>query len=432
MLPAEVIRTSQAEHYSQAHLVKKPVYTTETDPNNTSPTSVSHAKSVNKTEGWRFTVDFRNLNRASTGMGWPIPNIQQMLRRLGEHKPKYFGKLDFTSGYHQAPLAENSRWLTAFITFMGVFEWCRVPMGLKGAGAYFQGTLASIVLAGLIYFICELYIDDLIIHAQTPDEFATRLEQVLQRLDKYNIKVHPDKCELGLSEVEYVGHTINQHGLAFSREKIDKVLDFDTPILGKDLKSFLGIAVYFIDHIKNYANLVRPLHKMITNYERNRRLIWSSEGRESFEKIKEDINNCPTLFFLDDNSPIFLMTDASDYGIGGYLCQIVDDKEISIAFVSHGLNPVETRWSTIEKECYAIVYSLKKLHYLLEDCKFIVRTDHLNLNYLDSEENKKVKRWKIEMQHYDITFEYIQGPLNVVADGFSCLLLESFFLLLLH
>jgi hypothetical protein len=215
MLPAEVIRISQAEHYSQAHLVKKTVYNTENAPNtNThSPTSVSQAQTVNKTEGWRFTVDFRNLNRASTGMGWPIPNIQQMLRRLGEHKPKYFGKLDFTSGYHQAPLAEDSRWLTAFITFMGVFEWCRVPMGLKGAGAYFQGTLASIVLAGLIYFICELYIDDLIIHAQTPDEFATRLEQVLQRLDKHNIKVHPAKCELGISEVEYVGHTINQHGL---------------------------------------------------------------------------------------------------------------------------------------------------------------------------------------------------------------------------
>ena len=117
------------------------------------------------------------------------------------------------------------------------------------------------------------------------------MEQVLQRLDKYNIKVHPDKCELGISEVEYVGHTINQHGLSFSREKIDKVLDFDTPILGKDLKSFLGIAVYFIDHIKNYAILVRPLHKIITNYERNRRFIWSSKGREAFEKIKEEIKN---------------------------------------------------------------------------------------------------------------------------------------------
>jgi hypothetical protein len=104
------------------------------------------AKSVNKTEGWRFTVDFRNLNRASTGMGRPIPNIQHILSRLGAHKPKYYDKLDFTSGYHRVPLAENSRWLTAFITFMGVFEGCKVLTGLKGAGTYFQRVLASIVL----------------------------------------------------------------------------------------------------------------------------------------------------------------------------------------------------------------------------------------------------------------------------------------------
>ena len=76
-------------------------------------------------------------------------------------------------------------------------------MSLKEAEAYFQGVLASIVLSGLVYFICELYIDDLIIYATTETEFVTRLEQVLERLDKHNVTVHPDKCELGISEVEY-------------------------------------------------------------------------------------------------------------------------------------------------------------------------------------------------------------------------------------
>ena len=85
-----------------------------------------------------------------------------------------------------------------------------------------------------------------------------------------------------MSEVEYVGHTINEHGLTFSRDKIDKVLQIDTPVLGKDLKSFLGVAVYFIDHIQNYASIVAPLHAMLHDYDRNRRLIWSEEGRIAF------------------------------------------------------------------------------------------------------------------------------------------------------
>ena len=82
------------------------------------------------------------------------------------------------------------------------------------------------------------------------------------------------------------------------------------------------------------------------------------------------------------------MTDASDYGLGGYCCQLVDEIERPIAFVSHALTPVECQWSTIEKECYAIVYTLKKLDYLLGDRKFTLRTDHKNLVYLDADENK--------------------------------------------
>jgi hypothetical protein len=115
-------------------------------------------------------------------MGWPLPNIKEVLIRLGTHRPKYFGKLDFTSGYHQIPLDKNSWKYTAFITFRGIFEWIRVPMGLKGASSFFQGILVSLVLAGLIYIICELYIDELIIHSQTIDDFLEHLRQVFARL----------------------------------------------------------------------------------------------------------------------------------------------------------------------------------------------------------------------------------------------------------
>ena len=131
-------------------------------------------------------------------MGWPIPNIRHMLQRIGNKRPKFFGKLDFTSGYHQAPLAKSSRIYTAFITHMGLYEWNRVPMGLKGAAAWFQGILASIVLIGLMYFICELYIDDLLVFAEIEAEFCERPDIVLTRIAKQNITVNPDKCITGI------------------------------------------------------------------------------------------------------------------------------------------------------------------------------------------------------------------------------------------
>ena len=98
-----------------------------------------------------------------------------------------------------------------------------------------------------------------------------------------------------------------------------------------------------------------------------------------FRKHQEEINSLPTLFFIDDTSPIFLQTDASDYGIGGYLFQFVDGKERPVAFMSKMLNESERKWKTITKECYAIVYAFHKFYYCIRDRKFTLQTDHKNL-----------------------------------------------------
>ena len=132
MTPAEVVSTSQAAFYSQVHLTLKPMHSVVASQG----VDMVIREAVQTVIGWRFCIDFRNLNLASTGMGWPIPNISQMLQRLGSNKPSIFGKLDFISGYHQVPLAKASRVWTAFITFMGVYEWNRVPMGLKETGGH--------------------------------------------------------------------------------------------------------------------------------------------------------------------------------------------------------------------------------------------------------------------------------------------------------
>ena len=324
--------TDMAEYYSRPHLVPKPPPSTD----------------------WRFAIDFRGLNLASGGCGWPIPNIPQMLQRLGEKKPKFLGKLDFTSGYHQAPLAAEARIYTAFITFMGTFVWNRVPMGIKRAGGWFQAMLVTVVFCGLIYLICELYIDDLIIHAQTEDEFCQRLDQVLSRLQARGITVNPEKCLLGVKSLEFVGHTISEDGLHFTRDKIEKVLQIPEPTVGKQLKSFLGVAVWFIEHIEGYSELARPLHQMLKDYDKSRALKWTDEGRTAFHKIKEAINNCPMLYFIDDTSPIFVETDASDYGVGGVCYQVIDGKRRYIAFVSHSLSKDgEINWSVPHKRCMA-------------------------------------------------------------------------------
>ena len=87
---------------------------------------------------WRVCMDFRSLNTQTKSMGWPIPNIKDMINKIGSKRAKWFAVLDLTSGNHQAAMDEKSKHLTAFRTATGLWEWNRLPMGLQGAGSYFQ------------------------------------------------------------------------------------------------------------------------------------------------------------------------------------------------------------------------------------------------------------------------------------------------------
>ena len=400
MLKHGIIRPSNATEYSQVLLAPK------------------------NGGDWRFCIDFRRLNEATTQIGWPLPNIKSMLHRLGSRKAKIFGKMDFTKGYYQAALAEASRKFTAFITYCGIYEWLRVPMGLKGAPAYFQFMIATIVLSGLLYICCELYIDDVIVYGQNEDEFIDHLTKVLDRLQTRKVSLNPKKCQLGAMEVEFVGHIIDENGLRMSEAKLQKVIDFTKPMVAKGLKSFLGLANYFRDHIKNHSHIVRPLQNMIRDYKKGHKLYWNEETSNSFNEIKSAINNCPKIFFVQDDAPIFLHTDASKYAIGAYLFQIVQTKEQPIAFLSKTLTDSQLNWSTFEKEAYAIYYAFHELEYLLHDRHFTLRTDHANLAFIKDSGSEKVRRWKLYIQDYNFHIEHIKGEHNIVADALSRLVFE--------
>lgn len=369
---------------------------------------------------WRIVHDYRALNEATEGIHWPLPNIKEMLVRIGSHTPRFFAVMDLTKGYNQFPMAADSKILTAFITFFGIFEYNRVAMGLKGAGAYFQQTLVSTVLMGLVLVICEVYLDDIITYGQSEDELLNRLRQIWMRMRTKRITISPKKTVIGLSQIEYVGHVINSEGTTFSKEKIAKVLQVPPPKTAKQLKSFLGLANYFRDHVAKYAELIQPLAVLLRSYVPTRTLKWSKPQEDAFENIKIAINDLPTLFFLANGAgDIHLYTDASNYAIGAYLCQIIDKQEKPIAFMSQLLSAREVlQWSVPEKECFAIVTAFKKFAYLIRDSKFTLHTDHKNLIFLKCGEGR-VYRWKLFIQEYNFDIQFVEGPKNIVADAFS-------------
>ena len=120
--------------------------------------------------------------------------------------------------------------------------------------------------------------------------------------------------------------------------------------------------------------------------------------------------------------PVYLKTDASDYGIGGYLYQLENEGELPIAFLSKSSTPQERRWATPDKEAYAIICALLKLRSLLRDTHFTLLTDHKNLTYINLDFKSRVKRRKLIIQEYDFDIRHVAGRDNVAADAFPRLI----------
>ena len=174
--------------------------------------------------------------------------------------------MDLTHGFFQAPLAASSRAFTAFITFLGLFEWLRVPMGLKDAPSYFQPTLATVVLVGLINVTCVVYIDDVCVYANTEEEFLQRLEGVFARFLKHNITLKPSKCRFGMRKVEFLGWLMNENGISMPLDKREKAFNFRQPTKFKELKQFISMCEFFHNHVKDFSSIMKPLNIILEGY----------------------------------------------------------------------------------------------------------------------------------------------------------------------
>ena len=257
--------------------------------------------------------------------------------------------MDLTAGYHQAPLHPSHRIFTAFICFAGVFQFTRLPFGPCRAPSYFQEQMVTAVLYGPVHHCCEMHLDDYIVYGKGEAEFLTNLNKVFERFRLKGLRLKAKKCRFGLSRIEYVGRVVDKDGLSMSKEKIEIVLNFSIPKNLTPLRSFLGLANYFRQFVPMHSTLVKPMQDTIDHSAPKRSaVVWTQASTNSFYDTQIAISRCPLMYFIDDNKlDIRSCTDASDFGIGGVLFQVVDTIWQPIAFISKSLTPTQIRWSTI-------------------------------------------------------------------------------------
>ena len=361
-------------------------------------------------------TDYRKINAVTKTDSFPIPRIDDCIDKVGN--AKYVTKFDLLKGFWQIPLTQRAKEVSAFVTPDGLFQYKIMPFGMKNSPATFQ-RLINLLIAGLDGV--DAYIDDVILFSDSWEHHLRIIKDFFDRLTEYNLTVNLVKSEFCHATVTFLGHVVGQGQVKPVSAKVQAITEFPVPADKKQLMRFLGMAGYYRKFCNNFSSISAPLTNLL---KRNTKFVWSTVCQESFDQIKAMLQSSPVLLAPDFSKPFKLAVDASDVGIGGVLLQ-EDSSGVDhpVCYFSKKLNRHQKNYSTIEKECLALVLALQHfdVYVTSSHISLVVFTDHNPLTFLSKIKNKnqRLVRWSLLLQNYNLEIRHIKGRDNVVADALS-------------
>jgi len=266
----------------------------------------------------------------------------------------WFTTLDLRSGYHNIPIREDDSDKTAFVTRRGCFRYKVLPFGCTTAHSVFQ-RLMDLVLCGLTYMNCLVYLDDIIVYAKDFDTHLLRLQEVFERLHLANLKLHAGKCCFFQRRVAFLGHVLSEFGIEVQKDEIATVRDWPTPRNLKELRSFLGLCSYYRRFVAGCADITAPLY---TLQKKTVAFVWTEVQDEAFTRLKQVLTSAPVLSMPTDTGTFYMDTDASDVGLGVVLSQDHNGIEVVIAYASTALTKAERNYDVTRRELLAVVFGM--------------------------------------------------------------------------
>jgi len=373
---------------------------------------------VGKKDGTtRFCIDFRKLNAITVFDAEPMPDVDHLYSELS--KARYFSKFDLTKGYWQIPVKREDRDKTAFSTPAGQFRWVTMPFGLVNAGACFTKMMRKL-LEPLQCTEFHNFIDDVLLATESWERHLECIQMFLRRLKEANLAAKPSKCFIGYRKVEFLGHMVGNGIMQPTDDKVTKIKSAEQPKTKTEVRSFIGLASYYRRYMPNFAAIALPLTDL-TKKKQPTQVVWTPECEEAFRTLKDRLSSFPVVRLVDLDKEFVLRTDASNHGLGAVLLQETDTQLHPVCYISRKLNQAERNYATVEKECLAIVWAVKKFAKYLYGRPFIVESDHQPLQYLQQSKstNGRLMRWSLVLQPYRFIIRVIPGKDNVGADFMS-------------
>lgn len=362
---------------------------------------------------FRLVVNMKGPNKAIRRQFHLLPRMDEMKRKL--YGASWFSKLDLKNAFYHIPLSEASKEMTTFMTESGMFRFKRLVFGVNCAPEIFQRAMERILQGqpGTIVFI-----DDILIYADTLEALRDRTKIVLGLLQANNLTLNPEKCEYEKEHIKFLGHELTKEGMSMDRSKVEAIKKFREPKSSSELRSFLGLATYVSPFIPRYSDITAPLWKAATM----KNFAWNDELQEAFENTKKAVINCTiTQGYFSDTDLTILYTDASPHALGAVMVQENNSGESRIiCFASKSLTATEQRYAQTQREALAIVWGVEHYYYFLLGRAFIIRTDAQGVAFIFRRDRESPKRvmsradgWALRLSAYSFTIEYIKGSYNI-------------------
>ncbi|QRW23068.1 Retrotransposable element Tf2 protein [Rhizoctonia solani] len=374
---------------------------------------------VKKADGsLRLVVDYWKLNNVTHKNVYPLPRQDDLMAKL--RNAKLFTKLDPQWGYNNVRIREGDEWKTAFRTKYGLFKYLVMPFGLTNAPAAFQHFMNDL-FRDLIDVTVVIYLDDILIFSEKPEEHPSHVREVLSWLLKNQLFCKLSKCHFHVTTVDYLGIVISPAGFSMDQKKIEAVTTWPAPKTVKQVQAFLGFVNYLRRFIPNFSLVACPLHNLT---KKETPWLWDITEEQAFQELKALVTKAPVLIHSNPNLPYYLETDASGVAMGAILSQRGADNQLHpIAYMSKSFSGAKTNYDTHNKELLAIIKALEEWRIFLEATgkPIQVFTDHRNLEYWMQARtfNQRHARWRIFLSNFNFEIHYCPGKQSGKPDALS-------------
>ncbi|MBW0507609.1 hypothetical protein O181_047324, partial [Austropuccinia psidii MF-1] len=286
----------------------------------------------------------RELNNYTVPDRYPIPRIQETLTQLS--KAKYITLMDALKVFHQTVLTPKTNKLLRIITHCGIYEYLRMPFGIKNAPSHYQRMMNTIFPTELSEGWLIIYINDIIICSDYWSLHLERLSRVLYKATGVNMKISLKKCSFGFEELKDLGHIFSGLSLGIDNNKVEAVLLKPIPHNKKEMMSFLVFSSYYREKLKDFAILAKSLYRIC---DQQTVFEMTQERVKAYKKVRKSLTEAHLLLMPDWNIPFRLCIDACGDGLGAALnqVQIINEKptEGPVCYISRQIKPKEARWS---------------------------------------------------------------------------------------